>query len=620
MELISELMGVSFGQADIYRRALEKPEKGKNVKIVKEFNDTVIQKAVKLGFSEKVADEVRKLIVENSGYGFNKCLSGNEKIYKDKNQYSNLTIEEMYLIKNNKQYAKENNKMILRNKYITNGFGIALSMNEKGRLVKNKIIDITFSGIKKVYLVETETGEKVKCTMNHKFPTPNGKKLLSQLKIGDYLYVKEQDDKLIVNLSKIKNITFLDEENTYNIEMADPYHNLLMNDGIIVCNSHAVCYSIISYWTAWMKVNYPLVFYTVMLNSCDEKDFILFMNEAKNDGIKILPPHVNKSKFLCTIENNTDIRIGLQSIKGVGPAAVQCIEKMQPFDSINDFFNKKSNSVNKKVVQSLVNIGALENLSINIDDFNKIHFDKVKDNKLYLDREQMKLFFKLYYELSEQKTIPNYLIPISLIKGKYLNDSNFDIVIEKDSNSVVIPDNQLINLQITLSEVDKEKYKTKKRPKGSLVKNIGQNKLSKFEKILNLYYNEINAVSFNILDNYISETSILGYSFVEHPCNKFINKIYKQDDPQSTFNTMNNGEFFMTCGIINELEEKLTKNNKKFYLITLITPVDIVKLQLWDNQYKKYINIIKNNNIIKVSGTKGFGRVQVEKIGLIKSK
>lgn len=71
MGLISKLMGISFGKADIYRRALEKMHKPKNKKIVEEFNNNVIDKAVELGYSKEVAEEIRKLIIENSGYGFN---------------------------------------------------------------------------------------------------------------------------------------------------------------------------------------------------------------------------------------------------------------------------------------------------------------------------------------------------------------------------------------------------------------------------------------------------------------------------------------------------------------------------------------------------------------------
>ena len=162
MELIAELMGVSFGQADIYRRALEKPNKGKNKKIVEEFNNTVVEKATKLGFSEKVADEVRRLIIENSGYGFNKCLSGDEKIYG-----YDLTIKELY-----QKYLMYKDKTIG-----VNPLQQTMSMHYKKDFnwnlmypVKNQIKSIQYSGLKHTYKITLESSRTIKATLNHKFP------------------------------------------------------------------------------------------------------------------------------------------------------------------------------------------------------------------------------------------------------------------------------------------------------------------------------------------------------------------------------------------------------------------------------------------------------------------
>ena len=71
MFLISELMGISFGQADLYRRALEKPHKDKKG-YVKNFNENVVEIAKKRGFDPKVTEAVRQAIIDNSGYAFNK--------------------------------------------------------------------------------------------------------------------------------------------------------------------------------------------------------------------------------------------------------------------------------------------------------------------------------------------------------------------------------------------------------------------------------------------------------------------------------------------------------------------------------------------------------------------
>lgn len=212
MGLISELMGISFGQADIYRRALEKMHKPANKAKVEYFNQNVVRLAEERGFSKEDAEYVRGMILDNCGYAFNKCLSGREVI-----KGSNLTIEEMY----------RQNKL-----------GKAFSMNENNKIIVNNIVDIKYSGKKAVFKVTMENGEHIECTMNHSFPTPNGKKILAELDINSKLYIY---NKGLIEISKIKSIEFVCTENVYDVEMEDPYHNFLVDGGIVTSNSHKMC-------------------------------------------------------------------------------------------------------------------------------------------------------------------------------------------------------------------------------------------------------------------------------------------------------------------------------------------------------------------------------------------
>lgn len=91
---------------------------------------------------------------------------------------------------NDKEYAKKTGHLDLYRKYKSKGYGNALSMYDDLKIRKNNIVGIYQSGIQDIYRVETNTGEYIDCTLNHKFPTPKGKKKLSELGIGDELYVK----------------------------------------------------------------------------------------------------------------------------------------------------------------------------------------------------------------------------------------------------------------------------------------------------------------------------------------------------------------------------------------------------------------------------------------------
>lgn len=134
-------------------------------------------------------DETWTMIQSCMAYGF--CVSSNTKLLRNRNGNGYIpTVEEMYNIKNNRQYALKNGHLSLYKKYRSYGYGKGLSLYDDGMLHENDIEDIHFTGICKVYRVTTESGAIIDCTDNHKFPTPNGTFKLKELKLGDCLYVK----------------------------------------------------------------------------------------------------------------------------------------------------------------------------------------------------------------------------------------------------------------------------------------------------------------------------------------------------------------------------------------------------------------------------------------------
>ena len=128
--------------------------------------------------------------------------------------------------------------------------------------------------------------------------------------------------------------------------------------------SHAACYALISYRTAWLKANYPAEYMAALISSVmDTKDKVpFFVNQAESMGIEILPPDVNLSDHeFVVVEGN--IRFGLDAVKGVGYAAVEAIkaarEKDGPFTSLWEFCERvDGRAVNKKAIEALVKCGA----------------------------------------------------------------------------------------------------------------------------------------------------------------------------------------------------------------------------------------------------------------------
>jgi DNA polymerase-3 subunit alpha len=128
--------------------------------------------------------------------------------------------------------------------------------------------------------------------------------------------------------------------------------------------SHAACYGLIAYRTAWLKANYPAEYMAALISSVmDTKDKVpFFAAKAEGMGIQILPPDVNLSDHEFVVVDG-NIRFGLDAVKGVGYAAVEAIKAARdeggPFASIWDFCARVDpRAVNKRAIEALVKCGA----------------------------------------------------------------------------------------------------------------------------------------------------------------------------------------------------------------------------------------------------------------------
>jgi DNA polymerase-3 subunit alpha len=133
--------------------------------------------------------------------------------------------------------------------------------------------------------------------------------------------------------------------------------------------SHATCYSLVAYQTAYLKAHYPSEFMAANLtrNIADIKEVAKFMDESKSMGINVLGPDINESDLTFSVNKDGDIRFGLGGIKGVGKGAVAAIveerEKNGKFTSVFDFFERVNlTACNKKTIESLGLSGAFDNL------------------------------------------------------------------------------------------------------------------------------------------------------------------------------------------------------------------------------------------------------------------
>lgn len=495
MQAVQVLGGFDLDEADDVRRAMGKKKRD----LLDSYKQKFIEGAIKNKCPKDEAEKIWEKLEKFAGYGFNKCISGNERFYqighnKKSSSTYHATIGEMYKIRNDYSYAKAIGKTSLYTKY-RRGYGCCFSLNENNVLVKRKIKDIRFEGVKPIYRVTLENNAHIDVTLNHKFPTSNGEKRLEDIDIdNDLLYVnagylqedtsyrwgtenvtpscigflsqdtpytrflvlekqlkeeykdcqickkplkraeihhKDNDhgnserENLLVTcpschkkehyklgrtkvgekglstkLCKITDISFLCNDEVYDVEIIDPYHNFLTNNGIVTSNSHAAAYAITGYISQYLKYKYPIQFWTAAFEFENDNDqisrYISEINQT-DDFVKIMPPDINKSDVKFTSDFKTgQIYWSLGHISQCGETTINTLIKERrengPFFSFDEFFNRVDKSkINKRVVENLILSGSfdeLESIREVIDRYKLIQKYRKLNGKTKIDKEK----------------------------------------------------------------------------------------------------------------------------------------------------------------------------------------------------------------------------------------
>ena len=387
MQACQVLGGFNLTQADDIRKAMGK----KILEKLQGYKSKFIEGAVLKGCPEYEANQIWSKLEAFAGYGFNKCISGNERLHriglnKSGKSVFNPTIGEMYKIYNDYSYAKSIGKVALYTRYHHKGFGYGFSLNNEGRLIKNKIKEIRYAGQRLTHKIQLESGKTICVTDNHKFPTLEGDRLTSNLKVGDYLCTNQGYDQLdstyykmgrmkvgqkglLTGWEAIESIKPHQQEDVYDIEMEAPYHTFATQQGIVTCNSHAAAYAMTGYFCQYLKYYYPMEFWTVSLQYAKEEEIPERISEIRKfKNITVLPPDINMSQQTFTSDFSTNtIYWSLGKIKFAGDAAVGAIieerNKNGQFFDIEEFVSRvDKRKVNKRVVTNLILAGCFDAL------------------------------------------------------------------------------------------------------------------------------------------------------------------------------------------------------------------------------------------------------------------
>ena len=408
---------------------------------------TLKENWIKENGSETGFDETWEKIQSMMGYGYN-CVSGDTVILRPYNNGNYIpTIKEMYLIKNNRQYAKKTGHLNLHKKYRSYGFGNTFSIHEDGNLYENQIYDIVFNGTKPIYLLTLEDGKTIKCTMNHRFPTPTGNKMLSELKVGDILFVlgkRTLPRKAIP--TKIKLIEYIGEEEVYDVQMDGDYHTWVANDGIVTHNSpHALAMAYDSLYCAYLKSHYPLEYFTVVFDyyKDDSERTNKLMEELKYFKITLKKPRFRYSKATYFMDKETNsIYKGVSSIKFLNESAADYLYSLkdEKFDDFVDFLCRitEDKKINTRQLKILIQLQFFQEFGKNkklLSIYNV--FEKFYGRKMIpKNKEDFEEYYELIEKYSEKETEKQYIQidTVSLLKAIVLKIPDEDIPIREQMN------------------------------------------------------------------------------------------------------------------------------------------------------------------------------------------
>lgn len=555
MRIAQDMAGFTGAEADSFRRTVAK-KRPEEMPIQKE---KFVQGCLGREVSKRDAERVFDVLETFSGYGFNKCVSGDTVVYRaSANQYvgRKVTVKELCdTWDSNTSTGK---------KYRWQGLSILGLVDDRVKPVK--LINIWSNGIKDVYRLTTVSGNFIKATLNHRFLTPEGWVPLKNIKPGDILYeMRKWDRGYPIYEDEVVSIEYAGREETFDLEVEE-HHNFIANN-IVTHNSHSCGYAVLTVQTAWLRTHYYPEFMASLLSSVMSvpDKLSLYLRDCHYHSVQVKPPSINTStdKFVA---DGDDIRFALSAIKGIGNVALEAIltdrKENGPYQSFRDFILRiYGEAVNKTVLESLVKCGA---------------FDEFEDG---LSRKQM------------TEAVPEIIKAFNSYKGKIKriedNEAKAKAPIEGGS----------------LDELEKERIKREERLE-QLAKKRVKDKEELLDRIDGALMVEIPEFTSTEMAGF--EKELLGHYVSNHPLDAykdFYNSLIGQPEFFVTSTNIDNyiGETVITCGYIASSYQRRISTGFKIDL-TLEDWDGSFRVIAYNQQAERFRDIIKPHNVVVVVG------------------
>ena len=217
--------------------------------------------------------------------------------------------------------------------------------------------------------------------------------------------------------------------------------------------AHSAAYGVVSYWTAYLKANYPVEYMAALLTSVkDDKDkSALYLGECRHMGIKVLPPDVNASSALFTAVG-PDIRFGLTAVRNVGANVVDAIvatrEAKGEFSSFTDFLEKVPAVVcNKRTIESLIKAGAFDSLGHTRRGLLLVH-EQAVESVVGVKRKEAEGQFDLFADVLVDAGSPAFAVTVPDVPDW---DKKQRLAFEREMLGLYVSDHPLSGLEHVLA-------------------------------------------------------------------------------------------------------------------------------------------------------------------------
>lgn len=312
--------------------------------------------------------------------------------------------------------------------------------------------------------------------------------------------------------------------------------------------SHSYCYAVICFQTAYLKTYYPTYFFKALFNLNKNKAGMInkYILDAKQFGIDVLPPNINKSDVNFSIADN-NILFGLSAISGIGNSVAEqiiSVRKKESFKNLNDFIDRTN--VNKSQLIMLIKAGAIP----------------TKNKKQTLIKFLKSLYQPLVF--NPVKTIPTYA---TLLTKWDIDPEDYRIGTHKyDYNKEKLLQVYNDKKQAIFNEEQETRFK----------KFIAENN----KYLENEPFWEFEALQIFIKDNPFGS----AYEYITR-----------------SFENVENGELCTIAGIIAKIQKKKDRHGKTFAFINIYSSFGLVEGIVWHSQLKEYEDLILTGSQITIS-------------------